>query len=311
MKVFIARPRGFCAGVARAVEVVELALETFGPPIYVRHAIVHNQHVVNDLEKKGAIFVETLSEIPRGSRLVFSAHGVSPQVRAGAKKRELDVIDATCPLVTKVHLEAIRFAKENYSIVLIGHKGHVELIGTAGEAPDNIYIVETEKDINELIIPDESKVAVLTQTTLSVNDTKGLLDILKKKYPSLKEPPRQDICYATTNRQAAVKNIAKYCDVVYVIGDPESSNSNRLREAAEQTNIPAYLIQSSSDIKPEQISGVNAIGVTAGASAPEHLIEEVIAYLKSHGADDVQEVEAVKENMKFPLPRELSSKLKN
>ncbi|MBU0612529.1 4-hydroxy-3-methylbut-2-enyl diphosphate reductase [Patescibacteria group bacterium] len=310
MKVFIARPRGFCAGVARAVESVDLALKTFGPPIYVRHAIVHNQHVVNDLEKKGAVFVESLSEIPKGSKVIFSAHGVSPQVREGAKKRSLDIIDATCPLVTKVHLEAIRFAKENYSIVLIGHKGHVELKGTAGEAPNNTYTVETEKDIKELVIPDKSKVAVLTQTTLSVNDARGLLQVLRKKYPKLKEPPKEDICYATTNRQIAVKSLTKYCDVIFVIGDPESSNSNRLREAAEQSSIPAYLIQSSSDIKPEQIEGVEAIGVTAGASAPEQLIEQVIVHLQNLGARKIEEVEEVKENMKFPLPYELSSKLK-
>lgn len=311
MKVFIARPRGFCAGVARAVEVVELALKTFGPPIYVRHAIVHNQHVVNDLKEKGAIFVESLSEIPKGSRTIFSAHGVSPQVRDGAKKRDLDIIDATCPLVTKVHLEAIRFAKEGYSIVLIGHKGHVELKGTAGEAPESTYIVETEKDIEELDIPDESKVAVLTQTTLSVNDTKGLLEALRKKFPKLTEPPKEDICYATTNRQAAVENLATYCDVVFVVGDPESSNSNRLREVAERRNIPAFLIQSSSGIKPEQLEGVSAIGVTAGASAPEQLIEQVVVHLQNLGAKEIEEVEEVKENMKFPLPRELSSRLKN
>ncbi|MFA6272202.1 MAG: 4-hydroxy-3-methylbut-2-enyl diphosphate reductase [Patescibacteria group bacterium] len=311
MKIFIAKPRGFCAGVARAVEVVELALTTFGPPIYVRHAIVHNQHVVNDLKKKGAIFVESLSEIPAGSRVIFSAHGVSPQVREGALKRNLDIIDATCPLVTKVHLEAVRFAKAGYSIILVGHKGHVELKGTAGEAPDNTYVIETEKDIENLIIPDESKVAVLTQTTLSVNDTRGILTTLRKRFPNLTEPPKEDICYATTNRQAAVENLAEYCDVIFVVGDPESSNSNRLRELAERKNIPAYLIQSSLDIKPEQIAGVTAIGVTAGASAPEHLVEQVIVHLQNLGAEEVEEVEAVKENMKFPLPRELSSKLKN
>jgi 4-hydroxy-3-methylbut-2-en-1-yl diphosphate reductase len=310
MKVFIARPRGFCAGVARAVEVVDLALKTFGPPIYVRHAIVHNQHVVNDLKEKGAIFVESLSEIPEGSKAIFSAHGVSPLVREGAKKRALDIIDATCPLVTKVHLEAIRFAKEDYSIILIGHKGHVELKGTAGEAPENTYVIETEKDIEELNIPDESKVAVLTQTTLSVNDTKGILEKLRKKFPQLKEPPKEDICYATTNRQAAVKNLATYCDVMFVVGDPESSNSNRLREVAERKNIPAYLIQSSSDIKPEQLEGATAIGVTAGASAPEHLIEQVVVHLQKLGVEEIEEIEEIKEDMKFPLPHELSSKLK-
>ncbi|MBU2235442.1 4-hydroxy-3-methylbut-2-enyl diphosphate reductase, partial [Patescibacteria group bacterium] len=280
------------------------------PPIYVRHAIVHNQHVVNDLEKKGAVFVESLSEIPKGSKVIFSAHGVSPQVREGAKKRSLDIIDATCPLVTKVHLEAIRFAKENYSIVLIGHKGHVELEGTAGEAPNNTYTVETKKDIEELVIPDESKVAVLTQTTLSINDVRGLLQVLRKKYPKLKEPLKEDICYATTNRQMAVKSLTKYCDVIFVIGDPESSNSNRLREVAEKRNVPAYLIQNSSDIKLEQIEGVEAVGVTAGASAPEQLIEQVIVHLQNLGARKIEEVEEVKENMKFPLPYELSSKLK-
>ncbi|MFA6272720.1 MAG: 4-hydroxy-3-methylbut-2-enyl diphosphate reductase, partial [Patescibacteria group bacterium] len=264
-----------------------------------------------DLKKKGAIFVESLSEVPKGSKVIFSAHGVSPQVREGALKRNLDIIDATCPLVTKVHLEAVRFAKAGYSIILVGHKGHVELKGTAGEAPDNTYVIETENEIEGLVIPDESKVAVLTQTTLSVNDTKGILTALRKRFPNITEPPKEDICYATINRQAAVENLASYCDVIYVIGDPESSNSNRLRELAARKNIPAFLIQSSLDIKPEQIAGAEAIGITAGASAPEHLVEQVIVHLRKMGVDEIEEVEAVKENMKFPLPRELSSKLKN
>lgn len=311
MKVYIARPRGFCAGVARAVKVVELALATYGPPIYVRHAIVHNQHVVNDLQQKGAVFVESLSEVPKGSRVIFSAHGVSPQVREGARKKNLEVIDATCPLVTKVHLEAARFAKAGYSIILVGHKGHIELKGTSGEAPSQTYIIETESDIDGLMIPDESKVVALTQTTLSIDDTKGVLLALKKRFPQLTFPPKEDICYATTNRQTAVDNLSSYCDVIYIVGDPESSNSNRLRELAARKKIPAYLIQSSLDIKPEQIENAKAVGVSAGASAPEYLVEQVILHLQKLGAEEVSEVEAVKENMKFPLPYELSSKLKN
>jgi 4-hydroxy-3-methylbut-2-enyl diphosphate reductase len=311
MKVYIARPRGFCAGVARAVKVVELALTTYGPPIYVRHAIVHNQYVVNDLKKKGAIFVESLSDVPNGNRVIFSAHGVSPQVREGARKKNLEVIDATCPLVTKVHLEAVRFAKAGYSIILVGHKGHIELKGTSGEAPESTYIIENEDDIAGLMVPDESKVVALTQTTLSIDDTKGVLVALNKRFPQLTFPPKEDICYATTNRQAAVNNLTSYCDVIYIVGDLESSNSNRLRELAARKNIPAYLIQSSGDIKPEQIENAKAIGVSAGASAPEYLIEQVILHLQKLGADEVSEVEAVKEDMKFPLPHELSSKLKN
>lgn len=308
MKIFIARPRGFCAGVARAIETVERALKIYGPPLYVRHAIVHNQHVVSRLKEKGAIFTENLEEIPPGSRIIFSAHGVSPTIRKQARARNLKVIDATCPLVTKVHLEAVRFSQKGYSIILVGHKGHVEVEGTFGEAPKNTKVIETAQEVARLQVPDDSKVVVLTQTTLSMDDTKEIITALRKRFPKLIEPPKEDICYATQNRQTAVKELAAFCDVVLVIGDPESSNSTRLKEIAQKAGAQSYLIQDSSDIKPFWFKSAQAVAVTAGASAPEDLVEKVIVHLQKQGCETIEEVEKIKENIHFPLPRELAEK---
>jgi len=310
MKIYVARPRGFCAGVARAVEVVELALKTYGSPIYVRHSIVHNQHVVNGLKEKGVIFTENIKDVPKSSRVIFSAHGVSPIVRKQAKERSLKIIDATCPLVTKVHLEAIRYAKKGYSIILIGHKGHVEVEGTSGEAPESTQIVETIEDIDNIEVPDPSSVIILTQTTLSVDDTKQIIKALYQKLPLLIEPPKEDICYATQNRQEAIKSIAPICDLALVIGDPESSNSNRLREVAEKTGSKAFLIQDSSDINPDWLESVSAVAVTSSASAPEDLVKQVIAYLENKGAKEIEEVQKIKENTRFPLPQEILEEIK-
>lgn len=310
MKIFIARPRGFCAGVARAVEVVELALKIYGPPIYVRHSIVHNQHVVSGLKEKGAVFTDNLDDIPKGNRVIFSAHGVSPAVRKQARERNLKVIDATCPLVTKVHLEAIRYAQKGYSIILIGHKGHVEVEGTAGEAPENTQIVETVEDVDQLKVPEESKIIVLTQTTLSVDDTREIIQTLYQRFPLLIEPPKEDICYATQNRQEAVKSIAPICDLTLVIGDPESSNSNRLREVAEKAGSRAFLIRDTSDINPDWLEPASVVAVTSSASAPEDLVEKVIAYLQKRGTAEIEEIQKMKENIQFPLPREILKELK-
>lgn len=307
MKLFLAQPRGFCAGVARALEIVNLALKTFGPPIYIKHAIIHNQQVVDELKEKGAIFVESLEEIPKGSRIIFSAHGVSSDVRKKAEEFNLKVVDATCPLVTKVHLEAIRYAKRGYSIILIGHKGHVEVEGTAGEVPEKIQIIENLEEVGKLKVPDSSKVIVLTQTTFSVDDTREMIEALRLKFPKLLEPPKEDICYATQNRQEVVKKLASFCDLILVIGDPKSSNSNRLREVAEKEGAKAYLIQNSSDIKPEWLKSASAIAVTAGASTPEYLVNQAIVYLQKQGVEEIEEVQEVKENIKFPLPKEISS----
>jgi 4-hydroxy-3-methylbut-2-enyl diphosphate reductase len=304
-RVLLLKPRGFCAGVVRAIDIVRIALETFGAPIYVRKEIVHNSYVVNDLAKKGAIFVNELDEVPEGARVIYSAHGVSPAVRQRAKDRGLKVIDATCPLVTKVHVEAIKFAKQGYSLVLVGHRDHEEVEGTQGEAPDVTQVVSTVEEVAALVVPDADKVAYLTQTTLSLDEAKYMIDALKKKFPNIVGPHAQDICYATENRQTAVKNVAHGADVVLVVGSRNSSNSNRLVEVSQNLGTNSYLIDKAEDIRPEWLEGMNAIAVTAGASAPEVLVQEVVGYLQTKGYGSVDEVEVMPENVRFGLPPEI------
>ena len=304
-RVLLLKPRGFCAGVVRAIDIVRIALETFGAPIYVRKEIVHNSYVVNDLAKKGAIFVNELDEVPEGARVIYSAHGVSPAVRQRAKDRGLKVIDATCPLVTKVHVEAIKFAKQGYSLVLVGHRDHEEVEGTQGEAPEVTQVVSTVREVEELVVPDPNKVAYLTQTTLSLDEAKYMIDALKKKFPNIVGPHAQDICYATENRQTAVKNVAHGADVVLVVGSRNSSNSNRLVEVSQNLGTNSYLIDKAEDIRPEWLDGMNAIAVTAGASAPEVLVQEVVDYLQGKGYGSVSEVEVMPENVRFGLPPEI------
>ncbi|HXE72844.1 MAG TPA: 4-hydroxy-3-methylbut-2-enyl diphosphate reductase [Candidatus Nitrosotenuis sp.] len=304
MNVYLSRPRGFCAGVDRAIDVVKIALDLYGPPVYVRHEIVHNHHVVNDLRQRGAVFVDDLAEVPTGSVLVFSAHGVSPAVRQMAAERKLRVIDATCPLVTKVHLEAVRYARQGYSIILIGHRGHVEVEGTMGEAPDCITLVENPEDVERL--PFAEKMVYLTQTTLSVDDANVLIEALRRRFPHIQAPPSEDICYATTNRQAAVKELAKTCQLILVIGSPTSSNSNRLVEVARSQGARSYLIDDSSELAAEMFEGVQNLGVTAGASAPEFLVQEVLSWLSANLAVRmVKELDVIQEDVSFTLPREL------
>ena len=300
MEVVLSAPRGFCAGVVRAVDVVELCLERFGRPIYVRREIVHNPHVVSDLKSKGAIFVEELDEVPDGRRVVFSAHGVSPAVWQQSKERGLRVVDATCPLVTKVHLEALKYAGEGYSILLIGHRGHDEVIGTMGEVPEASILVEDMASAHTVQVPDPERVVALTQTTLSVNDTSEIMQVLKDRFPNLVS--RNDICYATTNRQAAVKAITKEVDLVLVIGAQNSSNCNRLREVAEAEGVPAYLVNGPADIQAEWLHGVERVGITSGASTPERLVEEVVDSL---GPTKIRNVEIVEEDVTFLLPKAL------
>jgi 4-hydroxy-3-methylbut-2-enyl diphosphate reductase len=307
VKILLASPRGFCAGVDRAIEIVELCLERFGAPVYVRHEIVHNRHVVQDLRAKGAIFVDDLAEVPEGSLLVFSAHGVSPQVRDTAAARKLRVLDATCPLVTKVHVEALRFAKEGYEIVLVGHAGHVEVEGTMGHAPDQMHLVETVEDVARLVVRDPERLACLTQTTLSVDDTREILEALRERFPSIRLPRKGDICYATQNRQNAVKELVRDAEVLLVVGAPESSNSNRLVELGARSGARAYLVQSASDVDPAWITGVRCVGVTAGASAPELLVQQVVERVRAIGGPDTQ-VDAlprVDEGVVFQVPAEL------
>jgi len=307
-EVLVASPRGFCAGVSYAIEIVDRVLDVHGAPVYVRHEIVHNRHVVDRLKERGARFVEDLSVVPRESLLVFSAHGVSPLVREEAKSRGLRVIDATCPLVTKVHLEVLRYAKEGYEILLIGHRGHVEVDGTLGHAPDRIHLVETVDDVKELEIEDPSRVAVVTQTTLSVDDTSEIIDAIRQRYPQVRTPGKDDICYATQNRQTAVKGLANESDVVFVIGSPTSSNANRLVEVAEKQGTRAFLIESAEDIEPAWLTtGVDVVGLTAGASTPELLVVATIARLREHGFESVRELMTAEEHVVFPLPRELRS----
>lgn len=304
-RVLLLKPRGFCAGVVRAIDIVRIALETFGAPIYVRKEIVHNRFVVNELAEKGAIFVDDIHQVPEGARVIYSAHGVSPAVREQSKERHLKVIDATCPLVTKVHVEAVKFARQGYSLVLIGHRDHDEIEGTLGEAPDVTQVVSSVAEVQNLEVPDPEHVAYLTQTTLSLDESRDIIQALKQKFPKIVGPHSQDICYATENRQVAVKNVAHSADLVLVVGSNNSSNSNRLVEVSRNLGTRGYLIDNAEAIHPEWLQGVNSVAVTAGASAPEILVEGVISYLKKNGFGTVEEVEVMPENVRFGLPPEI------
>ncbi|SAK95088.1 4-hydroxy-3-methylbut-2-enyl diphosphate reductase [Caballeronia calidae] len=306
VEILLAQPRGFCAGVDRAIEIVERAIKLFGAPIYVRHEIVHNAYVVADLRKKGAIFIEDLADVPEGATLIFSAHGVSKAVRGEAEARGLRVFDATCPLVTKVHIEVAKMRQEGFDIVMIGHKGHPEVEGTMGQSGEGMHLVEDIDDVLKLDLQDPERIAYVTQTTLSVDDASAIIDALKAKYPQIKEPKKQDICYATQNRQDAVKFLAPQCDVVIVVGSPNSSNSSRLREVAEKRGIPSYMVDSPTQIDPAWVEGKKRIGVTAGASAPEVLAQAVIGRLRELGVRNVRSLEGIEETISFPLPRGLS-----
>jgi 4-hydroxy-3-methylbut-2-enyl diphosphate reductase len=303
--IVLAGPRGFCAGVDRAIDIVELALEVCPPPVYVRKEIVHNRHVVEALRAKGAHFVDELDEVPDNATVIFSAHGVSPAVRADAQRRGLRVIDATCPLVTKVHLEAIRYAREDYTIILVGHADHDEVVGTTGEAPERILVIASPEDVEKLAVPDPDKVAYLTQTTLSVDDTRDCIEALRRRFPGIVGPAKDDICYATQNRQAAVKTVAGEVDVLLVIGAANSSNANRLVEVSTGMGTPSYLINDKRDIRPEWLEGKRRVGVTAGASTPEFLVAEVVEELRRLGRAELREVRVVAEDVRFGLPREL------
>ncbi|MFD1555379.1 4-hydroxy-3-methylbut-2-enyl diphosphate reductase [Paraburkholderia silviterrae] len=304
-EILLAQPRGFCAGVDRAIEIVERAIQLHGAPIYVRHEIVHNAYVVDDLRKKGAIFIEQLDEVPAGNTVIFSAHGVSKAVRADAEARGLRVYDATCPLVTKVHVEVAKMRDEGLDIVMIGHKGHPEVEGTMGQVREGMYLVEDIDDVEALDLRDPRRVAFVTQTTLSVDDAAEIIAALKARFPEIREPKKQDICYATQNRQDAVKFMAPQCDVVIVVGSPNSSNSNRLREVAEKRGIPAYMVDAPDQIDPRWLEGKRRIGLTAGASAPEALAQKIIQRLHELGVRNVRALEGIEENIAFPLPRGL------
>jgi len=305
-KIFLLKPRGFCAGVVRAIDVVKIALDLYGPPVYVRKEIVHNKHVVDELREAGAIFVEELDEVPVGARAIFSAHGVAPSVRREAIERNLDVIDATCPLVTKVHLEAVRFARDGFSIVLIGHKDHDEVIGTLGEVPERSYLVETVEDVDRLELRDPTRVRYLTQTTLSLDETRDIILRLKERFPFIQGPPSQDICYATENRQMAVKAVSECVDLLLVVGSQNSSNSKRLVEVGDNFGVKSHLVNDRGDIDPQWLVGVKNVGVTAGASAPEHLVQELMQFLKDASFHQMEEVELVDEDVRFSLPSELT-----
>lgn len=303
--LLLLKPRGFCAGVVRAIDIVRIALEAFGPPIYVRKEIVHNRFVVEELQGKGAIFVDSVEEVPNGERVIYSAHGVSPEVREASKLRKLRVIDATCPLVTKVHVEAVKFAKEGYSLILIGHRDHDEVIGTLGEAPIVTQVVGSPQEVASLTVPDPNRVAYLTQTTLSLDETKDIIAALRVRFPNITGPAAQDICYATENRQVAVKQVASDADLLLVVGSDNSSNSNRLVEVARNLGTSSHLIDSFRNIRPEWLEGVKTIALTAGASAPECLVEEVVEFLATSGFNNVQELEVMPENVRFGLPPEI------
>jgi len=309
MEIRLANPRGFCAGVDRAIDIVNRALEVFGPPIHVRHEVVHNRYVVEDLRQRGAVFVEELHEVPDDAIVIFSAHGVSKAVQEEAERRQLQVFDATCPLVTKVHMEVIRYAREGRESILIGHAGHPEVEGTMGQYDKSyggdIYLVEDEADVASLTVRDESKLAFVTQTTLSVDDTAKVIDALRQRFPAILGPKREDICYATTNRQDAVRQLALECGLVLVVGSVNSSNSNRLRELAERCGADAYLIDEPSQIDADWLKGKTTVGVTAGASAPEDLVQQVIATLKSLGGKDAEEIPGREENIRFSMPKAL------
>jgi len=304
--IYLLKPRGFCAGVVRAIDIVELALNAYGPPIYVRREIVHNSHVVRDLASRGAVFVEELEEVPEGARVIYSAHGVSPAVRQLAADRKLRVIDATCPLVTKVHLEAVRFAAAGATILLIGHRDHDEVIGTLGEAPAQTLVVSTPQEAREVRVPDPNKLFYLTQTTLSLDDASAIIEVLQQRFPKIQGPPAQDICYATENRQQAVKHIAPRADLLLVVGSDNSSNSRRLVEVGENAGLPGHLIDDEMQIQPAWLEGVSTIAITAGASAPEVLVQRVIGRLGQLGFRNVQEVEVIEEDVRFALPPELA-----
>jgi 4-hydroxy-3-methylbut-2-en-1-yl diphosphate reductase len=303
--LLLLKPRGFCAGVVRAIDIVRIALEAFGPPIYVRKEIVHNRFVVEELQGKGAIFVDSVEEVPNGERVIYSAHGVSPEVREASEHRGLRVIDATCPLVTKVHVEAVKFAKEGYSLMLIGHRDHDEVIGTLGEAPIVTQVVGSPEEVASLTVADPNRVAYLTQTTLSLDETRDIIAALRKRFPNIKGPAAQDICYATENRQVAVKHVASDAELLLVVGSDNSSNSNRLVEVARNLGTESHLIDSYRNIRPEWLSEVRTIALTAGASAPECLVEEVVKFLGTEGFSNVQEVEVMPENVRFGLPPEI------
>jgi 4-hydroxy-3-methylbut-2-en-1-yl diphosphate reductase len=306
MKVLLANPRGFCAGVDRAIEIVERALQLHGAPIYVRHEVVHNKFVVEDLRAKGAVFVEELADVPAGATVVFSAHGVSQGVRRDAAQRGLHVFDATCPLVTKVHVEVARMREQGREIVMIGHRGHPEVEGTMGQSRGGMHLVETPEDVERLSVADPGNLAFVTQTTLSVDDARAVMDVLRRRFPGIVGPKKDDICYATQNRQDAVKALARQSDVVIVVGSPNSSNSTRLREVAANAGVPAHMVDNAAELDPAWVAGKQRIGVTAGASAPEVLVQAVIARLKSFGATEVEEVSGIVEDVTFPIPKALS-----
>jgi 4-hydroxy-3-methylbut-2-en-1-yl diphosphate reductase len=303
--LLLLKPRGFCAGVVRAIDIVRIALEAFGPPIYVRKEIVHNRYVVEELQAKGAVFVDSVEEVPEGERVIYSAHGVSPEVREASERRQLRVIDATCPLVTKVHVEAVRFAKDDYSIILIGHRDHDEVIGTLGEAPAVTQVISTPEEVEQLTVPDPDRVAFTTQTTLSLEETKDVIAALRRKFPNIHGPAAQDICYATENRQVAVKQVAGGADLLLVVGSENSSNSNRLVEVARKQGTTAYLIENYRAIRPEWLQDIRTVALTAGASAPECLVQEAVSFLTQSGFTNLEEVEVMPENVRFGLPPEI------
>ncbi len=306
MQVLLANPRGFCAGVDRAIDIVERALELFGAPIYVRHEVVHNKFVVDNLRAKGAVFVEQLDDVPAGSTLVFSAHGVSQAVRREAESRGLKVFDATCPLVTKVHVEVAKMREQGREIIMIGHRGHPEVEGTMGQSAGGMHLVEGPEDVADLRVEDEGNLAYVTQTTLSMDDAARTIQAIRKRFPKIVGPKKDDICYATQNRQDAIKTLAQRCDVVIVVGSPNSSNSNRLREVAEQLGVPSYMVDNAGELRPEWVSGKSTIGITAGASAPEVLVQEVVERLRGLGADAVKTLDGIAERVTFPLPKGLN-----
>jgi 4-hydroxy-3-methylbut-2-enyl diphosphate reductase len=308
-KILLATPRGYCAGVDRAVQTVEHALELYGAPVYVRKEIVHNKHVVAQLRERGAIFVESETEVPPGATAVFSAHGVAPSVHENAKDRRLNVIDATCPLVTKVHREAVKFAAEDYTIVMIGHEGHEEVEGTMGEAPDRIVLVQSEEDVQALEVDDPTRIAYISQTTLSVDETRSIILALRERFPAIVGPRTDDICYATTNRQAAVKQLAVECDLVLVIGSRNSSNSNRLVEVAREHGAASHLIDNASQVQEEWLDAVKVLGVSSGASAPEELVQGLVQLFRDRGVTDIQELEVVREDTRFMLPKSIRQAL--
>ena len=307
--ILLATPRGYCAGVDRAVQTVERALELYGAPVYVRKEIVHNKHVVEQLRARGAVFVDSETDVPEGATVVFSAHGVSPSVHANALERELNTIDATCPLVTKVHVEAKKFAADEYTIVLIGHAGHEEVEGTMGEAPGHIVLIENEADVDSLEVKDQNKVAYISQTTMSVEETRAIISKLRERFPAITGPRTDDICYATTNRQAAVKQLARQCDLVLVIGSSNSSNSNRLVEVAREHGADSYLIDNEAQVREEWLADKRVVGITSGASAPEELVQRLVEFFRARGTEEVRELEVVKEDVRFMLPKAIRQAL--